>query len=123
MSNTPQQFASAATDVSEFLSDLDAGVFERKLSVALSQAAAAVVDHDKVGEVTVKFTLKKIAGTSQVSCAHLLKFTRPTSGGKASEEDKRDTVLHVGKNGRLSLVPETQGVLFERKASSNTTQG
>lgn len=120
MSTSPQQFASAATDVSEFLSDLDAGVFERKLSVALSQAAAAVVDHDKAGEVTVKFSLKKIAGTSQVSCSHLLKFSRPTSGGKVSEEDSRDTVLHVGKNGRLSLVPETQTLLFETKPS--TTQ-
>lgn len=119
MSTSPQQFASAATDVSEFLSDLDAGVFERKLSVALSQAAAAVVDHDKVGEVTVKFSLKKIPGTSQVSCSHLLKFSRPTSGGKVSEEDSRDTVLHVGKNGRLSLVPETQTVLFERNPTNH----
>lgn len=120
MSNaSPQQFASAATDVSEFLSDLDAGVFERKLSVALSQAAAAVVDHDKVGEVVVKFSLKKVGGTSQVTCSHQLKFSRPTSTGKVSEEDSRDTVLHVGKNGRLSLVPETQGDFFKTAERPN----
>ena len=31
----------AATDVSEFFTDLDGGIFERKLSIALSQVAAA----------------------------------------------------------------------------------
>lgn len=116
--STEQQMTSAATDVPEFLSDLDAGVFERKLSVALSQAAAAVSDHDKVGEVTVKFSLKKVPGTSQVTCTHLLTYSHPTSSGKVREEDKRSTVLHVGKFGRLSLVPEAQTDLFK----SRTTQ-
>lgn len=111
--STPQPTVAAATDVSEFLSDLDAGVFERKLSVALSQVAAATSDNDKVGEVSIKFTFNKITGTSQVACTHQLKFTKPTMDGKASEEEKRNTVLHVGKNGRLSLIPETQGKLFE----------
>lgn len=104
---------SAATDVTEFLSDLDGGVFERKLSVALSQAAAAVTDHDKVGEVTVKLSFKKVPGTSQVTCSHLLTYQRPTSSGKVREEDKRSTVLHVGKYGRLSLVPENQTDMFK----------
>lgn len=116
-----QQFASAATDVSEFLSDLDGGVFERKLSVALSQVAAATTDHDKVGKVTIEFTLTKVPGTCQVTVGHQLKYTRPTLDGKASEEEKRSTVLHVGKNGSLSLVPETQGLLFENKPK--VTQG
>jgi hypothetical protein len=44
----------AATDVSEFFTDLDGGIFERKLSIALSQVAAACTDHDKVGEVNIK---------------------------------------------------------------------
>ena len=111
--STDHQSASAATDVTEFLSDLDAGIFERKLSVALSQAAAAVTDHDKVGEVTVKFSLKK------VTCTHLLTYQRPTSSGKVREEDKRSTVLHVGKFGRLSLVPETQTDLFKTRAGQD----
>ena len=118
MSNDNQS-AAAATDVTEFLSDLDAGIFERKLSVALSQAAAAVTDHDKVGEVTVKFSLKKIAGTSQVNCTHLLTYSRPTSSGKVREEDKRSTVLHVGKFGRLSLVPEAQTDMFKSRTAQD----
>lgn len=93
----------AATDVGEFITDLDGGVFDRKLSVALSQVAAAAMDHDKSGEVIVKFTFSRIPGTGQVTCDHMLKFIKPTLDGKASEEEKRTTVLHVGRYGALSL--------------------
>lgn len=119
MSTSPAN-PSAATDVGEFISDLDAGVFERKLSVALSQTAAAVTDLDKVGEVTVKFQLKKVAGTCQVTCTHQLSYQRPTASGKVREEDKRSTVLHVGKYGRLSLVPETQTDMFKASTREGT---
>lgn len=97
------QFTSAATDVAEFITDLDGGVFDRKLSIALSSVAAAVVDNDKVGEVNIKLSLTRIPWTNQVRCEHTLKFQRPTMDGKASEEEKRSTVLHVGKFGALSL--------------------
>lgn len=100
---TNHNSTAAATDVSEFVTDLDGGVFDRKLSVALSQVAAAAMDHDKSGEVVVKFTFKRIPGTGQVTCDHQLKFTKPTQDGSASEEEKRTTVLHVGKYGALSL--------------------
>lgn len=93
----------AATDVSEFISDLDGGVFERKLSIALSQVAAATVDNDKAGEVSIKLNFKRIPGTTQVRCEHTLKFIKPTMDGKAGEEEARSTVLHVGKYGALSL--------------------
>ena len=52
-------FPSAATDVGEFITDLDGGVFDRKLSIALSEAAAACVDNGKEGEVSIKFKLKR----------------------------------------------------------------
>lgn len=103
-----QKSNDAGTDVSEFISDLDGGVLERKLSLALSQVAAATVDNDRVGDVTLTFSFKKIPGTMQVHCAHKLKFSRPTTDGKASEEETRTTALHVGKFGKLSLAPESQ---------------
>lgn len=106
------QSTSAATDVSEFITDLDGGVFDRKLSIALSQVAAATVDNDKVGEVSVKFSFKRIPGTAQVHCEHTLKFSRPTADGKAGEEEKRITPLHVGKFGRLTIAPENQLSMF-----------
>lgn len=95
--------ASAATDVSEFMTDLDGGMFERILSQALSETAAASIDHGKVGEVSIKFKIERIAGTHQVRLQHDVKFSKPTSMGRASEETSGATVLHVGKYGRLSL--------------------
>lgn len=112
----------AATDVAEFLTDLDGGVFDRKLSVALSQVAAAVVDHDKVGQVNVTFSFKKIPGTGQVHCEHQLKFVKPTLDGKAGEEEKRTTALHVGKFGALSLAPANQ-MAFLNRDGQPTTEG
>lgn len=111
------QIASAATDVSELIQDLDAGMFDRKLSVALSTVAAACVDHDKAGKVIVEFTFKKVPGSTQVLCAHQLKFIRPTLDGQASEIEKRTTPLHVGKFGRLSAAPENQLSFLDRSGA------
>lgn len=108
----------AATDVGEFITDLDGGVFDRKLSIALSQVAAATVDHDKAGEVSIKLSFSKIPGTSQVRCEHQLKFTKPTMDGKSGEEEKRSTVLHVGKFGRLTLAPENQLTFLDRQGQT-----
>lgn len=103
-----QQASAAVTDVSEFVSDLDAGVLERQLSVALSQSAAAAVDNQKQAEVTLKLVLKPIPGTHQVHVQHTLVFKKPTATGKTAEEASQTTTMHVGKFGRLSLSPESQ---------------
>ena len=107
---------SAATDVAEFLSDLDGGVFDTALSTALSQSAAAAVDHEKMAEVTIKFKIQKIPGTHQVRIGHNLKFTKPTSLGKTSDEVEGATVLHVGQYGALSLA---QPSLLERSKQTS----
>lgn len=115
MTTPASQTTAAATDVGEFISDLDGGTFDRKLSIALSQVAAAAVDHDKVGSVSLTFNFKKIPGTTQVHCEHHLKFVKPTMDGKAGEEEKRTTPLHVGKFGRLTLAPENQMSFMDKK--------
>ncbi len=113
VSNRP---ASAATDVPEFISDLDGGMFERILSQALSETAAAAIDHAKIGEVTIKFKIDRIVGTHQVRLQHDVKFKKPTSMGSASEETSGATVLHVGKYGRLSLA---QPSLLDNERQTN----
>lgn len=115
MSN--ENFNSAATDVGEFITDLDGGMFDRKLSIALSQVAAAVVDHGKAGEVQIKLSFTRLPGTQQVQVSHLMKYVKPTQDGKASEEEKRDTTLHVGRYGRLSLAPENQLAFLDRQGN------
>lgn len=104
MSN--QETTRAATDVGEFVSELDGGQFERQLSVALSQVAAKVVDYDKKGTVTIVLDFEKITGTFQVRVGHKVKFAHPTGTGKASEETSGATVLHVGKYGALSIAQQ-----------------
>lgn len=101
---TPAQHSTAAaTDVSEFITDLDGGQFDRLLSIALSQTASAVIDHGQKGKVTLSFDFEKISGTSQVRVGHALKFIKPTSMGRSSEETDGASVLYVGKFGALSL--------------------
>lgn len=113
MSDKPAPDTSAAaTDVAEFLTDLDGGQFERMLSIALSKTAAAVVDNDKAGEVKITLKIERIAGTHQVRMGHKLAFSRPTMTGKVAEETEGATVLHVGRYGRLSLA---QPSLLERE--------
>lgn len=114
-----------ATDVSQFLSDLDGGQFERMLGKALSDVAAGTVDNEGKGSVVLKLDFEKVPGAHQVICKHSLTYSRPTSSGKASEQSTRKTALHVGKFGRLSFVPESQFAMFTRSGEvvSNTPPG
>lgn len=96
----------AATDVGEFVTDLDGGQFEHMLSIALSEVAAAVVDREKRGKLKITFEMERIAGTHQVRVGHTVSFEKPTSTGKVAEEASGATVLHVGKYGRLSLAQQ-----------------
>lgn len=93
----------AATDVESFVTDLEGGHFAQQLSVALSEVAAAVVDFEKKGSVTVKFDFELIASTRQVRVGHSVSFTRPTGTGEAGEKANGATVMHVSKGGRMTL--------------------
>lgn len=95
----------AATDVAEFIGALDGGVFEQKLSVAVSQVAAASMDNDGKGEVLIKLIFERLPGTFQCRVQHQLKFIKPTIDGEAGEKETRATVLWVGQYGRLSVLP------------------
>lgn len=103
---------SAATDVAEFIGELDGGTLERMLSVALSQTAAAVIDNGRKGCVTLKLEFEQIPNTYQVQITHTLTAKRPTSRGNASEDESRDTVFFVGKFGALAI---TQAPLFSKQ--------
>lgn len=102
-----------STDVSQFLSELEGGTLEQKLGAVLSLVAAAVVDHNKAGEVTLKLKIKPVGnGNHVVTAAHQLKYTRPTMRGGQSEEESGATSMHVGTGGSMSFFPEKQGEMF-----------
>ena len=103
------------TKVEQFISDLDGGVFEEKLSAILSDVAASVIDHGKKGTISITLDIKQIGSSHQVQIDHVLKYKRPTSRGSISEDNATSTPMHVGKRGALSFFPEDQGVFFGKK--------
>lgn len=97
------------TNVTEFIGELDAGIFENKLSAALSEVALGVLNHDKVGTVKLEFTLKKMdSDNPQVQIQHKLSYVKPTKRGKSSEEDTTATPMYVHKGGVLSVTPDKE---------------
>lgn len=104
-----------STDVQTFISDLDGGIFEEKLSRILSDVAAAVIDHDRQGEVTIKMTLKRIGTSHQVAVKHKLTYKRPTAKGSIVEDNTTETPMHVGPRGALTLFPPDQTDLFVKQ--------
>lgn len=119
---TPEQVASNSSasaivnDPNEVLGEFDGGQFMLILSRALGTVAAAVVDNKRKGKITLEFDFAQIPNTQQVSITHSLKLSRPTADGEASEKVKRDTVMHVGKYGKLTVMPESQLELIPRHA-------
>jgi hypothetical protein len=98
---------SAATDVAVFIEDLDGNQFDLKLSTFLSMAAASAMDQEKVATVEIKFDFARIGQSHQVICKHKLKISRPTLNGRATEDEERETVFHVGQYGALTLTQPT----------------
>lgn len=104
-----------STNITDFISELDGGVFENKLSRAISDVAIGVVNEGKPGKVVITLDMKPIGNGHQVAIDHKLSFVRPTRKGKLSEEDATQTPMHVGPQGRLSMFPENQNQLFDKQ--------
>ncbi|MGE1856111.1 hypothetical protein ACMFGU_18370 [Morganella morganii] len=99
------------TSVPDFLSELDAGVFENKLSAALNEVAFGTNKNGGTGEVHVIFKFTQ-SDEDRVKISHKLKMVTPTKRGKKSEEDTTETPMWVGKGGKLTILQEDQGQLF-----------
>lgn len=56
----------------------------------------------KKGVVNTSFEFEHLPGTNQVRVTYQVKFTRPTSLGRATEETEGNSVLHVSRGGRLT---------------------
>jgi hypothetical protein len=93
---------------SQLLDDLDAGIFEQKVTTALAEAALGVVNTGKRGKVVITLDIKRIGDSNQVELSHGLRYVKPTGKGKVTEEDNTATPLHVSSRGHLSLFPMAQ---------------
>lgn len=121
-SPTPGQVAanssasSIVNDPTEVLGEFDGGQFMLMLARALGSVSASVVDNERKGKITIELDISKIKKTHQVTIKHAMKFSRPTLDGEASEKVSRETVMHVGKFGKLTVMPEAQMDLIPRGA-------
>lgn len=100
------------TDINALFNDLDAGIFAERLAAAASDTALGVVTTGKKGKITITLDLERIGDSSQVTCRHQVKYSKPTIKGRVVEEATTSTPLHVGTGGVLSLFPETQAEMF-----------
>lgn len=98
----------AVTKVDQFLTELDGGQFAVMVSEALSTTAMSTVDLQREGSITLTMKFKPIKGTQQVQIDHGIKLTKPTIEGKTTIEASRETPMHVGPGGALSIVPISQ---------------
>lgn len=103
------------TNVPDFLSKLDAGVFENKVSAVLNDVALGVLNNGGKGKVTIELDIARLSNSMEekrVEITHKLKFSAPTPRGKRAEEDTTKTPMYVGKGGKLTIMQEDQGQLF-----------
>jgi hypothetical protein len=103
------------TNVPDFFSELDAGVFENKFAEALNQVALGTLNNGGKGKVVLTFDIDRLSNSfeeKRIEIKHKLSFTIPTPRGKSSEEDTTATPMYVGKGGKLTILQEDQGQLF-----------
>ncbi|SFM72185.1 hypothetical protein [Marinobacter pelagius] len=108
------------TDLPQFINDLDGGVFAEKVSRALSDVAAGVIDFDDKGELTIKLKFARIGNSYRVGIKHALTYKVPEANGSYSQENTTESVMHVNSGGRMSMFPENQNQLFTRTGDPQT---
>lgn len=104
-----------ATVVPDFIGELDGGVFENKISMALSEVAFGVLNNGQKGKVVITLDIDRMSNSveeKRVMIKHKLAFVRPTPLGKSSEEDTTETPMYVNRGGKLTILQEDQGQLF-----------
>lgn len=106
------------TNVAEFVSELQAGVFEQQIATAINSVAGATVEHGRGGEVVIKLKFKHIPNTTQVNIEHSLSFKRPTKRGSSSEDLTYDTPMYVGKGGKVTIFPQDQMDMLNPQAKA-----
>ena len=104
-----------ATDTSEFINSLNAGVFADQVGRALSDVAAGVVDHGKKGKVVITLELSRIGESNQVKINHKLDFTAPTKRGSKREDTALDTPMYVTPDGVVLFQTNPTDQLFKKE--------
>ena len=100
------------------LEELDAGYFNQRISAALAATAVAVVNNEnkaKTGSVIIELKLSRIGEGAQIRMGHRLSYKSPTKRGYVSESDETETLLYVGRGGKMTVTPDTQMDLIAKQ--------
>lgn len=93
-----------ATDVCEFFTDLEAGIFANKLGTAISHCAAACIEKERQAEIKISIKFQRIS-EGQVNVIHKIEFAYPTQRGTKREDETDSTAMHVDDRGNVALYP------------------
>ncbi|MCY1200472.1 hypothetical protein D9M69_379240 [compost metagenome] len=103
-----------ATDIADFFSSLNAGVFAQQVGAALSEVGGGVVDHGKKGKVVITLELSQIGESNQVKINHKLDYLVPTKRGSRREDTALDTPMYVTANGLELFQTDPTAQMFSR---------
>lgn len=113
------------TSFNEVFSEIDVGTLERVASKWLCDTAINVMDQERKGKLTVTFEMEHIKNTQQLNIKATVKSMMPTmEKGERTESVVRGVAMYVGRNGKLSVIPESQLELegISKKASEYLAQ-
>lgn len=105
-----------ATDIQEFLSNLEGGVLQEALGHIVSDVAFAVRHNDSriKGRVNISLSFEKL-NDDQVMVTHKVEFKKPTNKGSISEDRESQTPMFVNKGGELTVFRKDQEDMFGPK--------
>lgn len=95
------------TDATQFLADLEGGVFAAKIGAAITEAAKGTINWDKQSTVVITLGLKRLGNSRQVMVEHKLAFMQPRERGKITEEETTETPMYVNADGTVTAFAET----------------
>lgn len=104
---------STSTNVDDFISELNGGVFKEKLAAILSKAAQGTVTYGngkRKAKVNIELTVSQLGENEQVVVSHKLMHKTPTKRGFVSEEDTTETSMFVGRGGAMTISQPKEGM-------------
>ena len=91
------------TDVDEFVSELEAGIFKDRLAMMLTETALGAVMFNRKGKVSIEFDISRVNESGQVMINSTLKHKKPTKRGEATESVISQTPMWGGRGGVITI--------------------
>lgn len=99
MSDEPAEIKADPRPFTGFLQEQRRGALHTELSQALADVCAAVVEHGKVGEITLKLRVKQTGDMVQITDGLTI---------KAPQGEKAPSIFYVDENGNVSRTDPRQ---------------